>query len=129
LYHVIIILISFYIVFQYLATTWPITGFVTRLTRCVPLVEQELLPEHLSSPPVLVGFVSMFCRWLFVLLSFFFWPLCCLFFFDLRILITPLVSSSSSYMTIFQWSLGRSYKTGFTVNIIYTDKAGRDDGS
>ena len=31
----------------------PITGFVTRLTRRVPLVEQELLtlPEHLSSPP------------------------------------------------------------------------------
>ena len=29
-------------------------------------------------------------------LSFFFWPLCCLFFFDMRILITPLVSSNSS---------------------------------
>jgi hypothetical protein len=31
-----------------------ITGFVTRLTRRVPLVKQELLtlPEHLSSPPV-----------------------------------------------------------------------------
>ena len=31
-----------------------ITGFVTRLTRRVPLVEQELviLPEHLSSPPL-----------------------------------------------------------------------------
>jgi hypothetical protein len=28
---------------------------------------------------------------------FFFWPLCCLFFFDIRILITPLVSSNSSY--------------------------------
>jgi hypothetical protein len=30
---------------------------------------------------------------LFVLLSFFIWPLCCLSFLDLRILITPLVSS------------------------------------
>ena len=32
---------------------WLITGFVTRLTRRVSLVEQELLtfPEHLSSPP------------------------------------------------------------------------------
>ena len=39
----------------------------------------------------------MFCRSLFVLLYFFFWPLCCLFFFDLRIVITPLVSSNSSY--------------------------------
>ena len=32
----------------------------------------------------------------FFLLSFFFWPLCCLFFLGLRILITPLVSSNSS---------------------------------
>ena len=29
--------------------------------------------------------------------TFFFWSLCCLFFFDIRILITPLVSSNSSY--------------------------------
>jgi len=29
-------------------------------------------------------------------LSFFFWPMCCLFFFDLLILITPLISSNSS---------------------------------
>ena len=73
----------------------------------VSLVEQELLtlPEHLSSPPVfsvvhvtrsLVFFV-MFCRSLFVLLYFFFWPLCCLFFFDIRILITLLVSLKSTY--------------------------------
>jgi hypothetical protein len=33
----------------------------------------------------------MFCLSLFVLLYFFFWPLCCLFF-DIRILIVPLVS-------------------------------------
>ena len=39
----------------------------------------------------------MFCRLLFVLLSFFFWSLYCLFFFGLWILITPLVSSNSSY--------------------------------
>jgi hypothetical protein len=34
-------------------------GFVTRLTQQVSLVEQELptLPEHPSSPPVLLGFV------------------------------------------------------------------------
>jgi hypothetical protein len=66
-----------------------ITGFVTRLTRWVPLVDQELpiLPEHLS----------MFCWSLFVLLYFSFGPLCCLFFFDIRFLIAPLVSSNSSY--------------------------------
>jgi len=43
-------------------------------------------------------FMCMFCRSLFVLLSFFFWPLSCLSFFDLRILKTPLVSSNSSYI-------------------------------
>ena len=40
------------------------------------------------------------CECLFVLLYFFFKPLCCLFFFDLWILITPLVSSNSSYHII-----------------------------
>jgi hypothetical protein len=37
--------------------TLHITGGVTRFTRWVPLVEQELLtlPEHLSSPPVFSG--------------------------------------------------------------------------
>ena len=36
----------------------------------------------------------MFWRSLFVLLYFFVWSLCCLFFFDIQILITPLVSSN-----------------------------------
>jgi hypothetical protein len=35
--------------------SWLITGFITRLTRRVALVEQELLPEHLRSIPFLVG--------------------------------------------------------------------------
>ena len=43
------------------------------------------------------SFICMICRSLFVLLYFFFWPLCCLFFFDIRILITPLVSSIVVY--------------------------------
>ena len=86
--------------------SWFIIGFVTRLTRQVLLVEQELLTllEHLSSPSDFSGvlvtrscFMCMFCRSLFILLFFFFWPLCCLFFFDIQILITPLVSSNSSY--------------------------------
>ena len=42
------------------------------------------------------SFMCMFCRSLFVISSFFFCPLCCLFFFDLRILITPLVSKNST---------------------------------
>jgi len=37
--------------------SWLITGFITRWTRRVPLVEQELLtlPEHMSSLPVFSG--------------------------------------------------------------------------
>ena len=86
--------------------SWPNTGLATRLTRRLSLVEQELLtlPEHLSSPPDFNGvrvtqslvLCVMFCRSLFVLLYFFFWPLCCLFFFDIGILITSLIFSISS---------------------------------
>jgi len=65
---------------------------LTKLTRRVPLVDQELLtlPKHLSSPPVLRGigftrslvlYVCFVDRCLFFC-AFFFWrPLCCLFFF------------------------------------------------
>jgi hypothetical protein len=88
-----------------------ITGFVTRLTRRVPLVEQELLtlPEQLTSPPVFSGVRVTRSLVLYVCFvdrclsfcTFFFWPLCCLFFFDIRILIAPLVSSNSS---LSRWS-------------------------
>ena len=65
--------------------SWLIIGFITMLTRRVPLVEQELLslPEHLGSHPVLwcscysiFSFVCMFYRSLFVLLYFFFFGHC-----------------------------------------------------
>ena len=98
-----------------------ITGFVTRLTRRVPLAEQELLtlPEHMRSPPdfqwgscySIFSFICMFCGSLFVLLYFFFWPLCCMFFFDIRILIAPLVSSNNSQIT-FHPSLIYNYMQG-----------------
>ena len=67
----------------------------------LPLVDQELLTlsEHLSSPLVFSGVrvysILMYCRSLFVLLSFSFSQLCCMYFFHLWILITPLVSSNS----------------------------------
>ena len=48
------------------------------------------------------SFICMFCRSLFVLLYFFFWPLCCLFFFDIRILNTPLVSLNSSSYNVYK---------------------------
>ena len=80
--------------------SWLISGFVTRLTRRVSLVEQELLtlPGHLSSPPVFSGvrvtrslvlYVCLVDRCLSLKLYFFFCPLCCLFFFDIRIMIAP----------------------------------------
>ena len=70
------------------------------------LVKQELLtlPKHMSSPPMLSGvcitrslvLCVMFCRSLFVFLYFFFLPIV-LSVLRLRIPITPLVSSNSSY--------------------------------
>ena len=78
-----------------------ITGFVTRLTRRLPLMEKKLLtlPEHLRSPPVSTGVRvtrSLVLYACFVDRCLYFWPLCCLFFFDIRILIAHLVSSNSS---------------------------------
>ena len=83
--------------------SWLITGFVTRLTRWLPLVEQVLLtlPEHLSSPPVFrgVGVTRSLVLCVYFVdrcLYFFFCPLCFLFFFDVWILFAPVVSSNSS---------------------------------
>ena len=83
-----------------------VTGYhhvCNQIKTTVRLVEQEMpiLPEHLSSPRVLVWVRSLVLCVCFVdrCLSLFYWPLCCLSFFDLRILITPLVSSNSSYRT------------------------------
>jgi len=53
--------------------------------------------------------MCMFCRWLFVLLYFFVCPLCCLLF-DIRILITPLVSFQKTFYLMFRtkfiWPIG-----------------------
>jgi len=83
----------------YFPHSWLITGFVTRFTRRVPLVEQGqfTFSKHLSSPPVfrvvrgpIFSFMCMFWRSVFVLLYLFSWSLCCLFIFDIQILITSL---------------------------------------
>ena len=94
--------------------------------RTVPLLEQEVptLPEHLGSPSVLVGFVFcvVYCRLLFVVWSFFFWPLHSLSFFDLRILITLLVSSNSSYGMVYIFilqSVHLLYKHAMRINICF----------
>ena len=59
-----------------------------------------------GAPEFLVGFMLLDLQFYVCVLQifvcpfilFFFWPLCCLFFFDIRIVITPLVSSNSSWL-------------------------------
>ena len=78
------------------------TMFVTR-TRRVPLVVPP--PPIFSWVCVARSFVFcvVFCRFLFVLLWFFFWPLRCLFFIDIQNCIAPVVSFNSSYKpTVFR---------------------------
>jgi hypothetical protein len=57
-----------------------------------------MFPVYVDIFISIFSFIGMFCRWLFVLLYFFFWPLYCMFFFDIQILIAPLVSSNSSFL-------------------------------
>ena len=65
--------------------------------------------------------MCMFCRSLFILLYLFAWPLCCLFSFDMRILITPLVSPNSLCITkadlskIIQLAISRYLETIFQL--------------
>jgi hypothetical protein len=82
------------------------------------LVLRELLDEFFS-------FMCMLCRSLFVLLSFLFFPLCCLSFIDLWILITPLVSSNSSSHTLSIYIIGIIMKNvccGLNCRLEYLDK-------
>ena len=58
-----------------------------------PSVAPEFIPFQCGSCYSIFSFRCMVCRSLFVSFLFFFWPLCCLSFFNLRILI----SSNSSY--------------------------------
>ena len=63
----------------------------------------------------------MFCRSLFVRLHFFFWPLCCLFFFDIRFLIAPLGSSNFSCVQD-GWSIGMYCHFQYVCCYIVTTK-------
>ena len=74
------------------------TGVTSGVGTAYPFAAPEFTPGfEWGSCCSIFSFICMFCRSLFVLLSFFFWPLCCLFFFDIRIMIVPLISSNSSY--------------------------------
>ena len=56
-----------------------------KLSTTYPSGAPEFTPGFLWSLCYSIfSFMCLFCRPLFVLLYFFFWPLCCLFFFDLR---------------------------------------------
>ena len=76
---------------------------VVRTHRCrVPHMEQELLTlqEQLSPPPgfsEIHGFLSYVLQIVVCPFVLFFWPLCCMSFFNVRLMITPLVSSIVSY--------------------------------
>ena len=92
----------------------------------ISLVEQEVftLPEHLSSPTVFSGVRvtrSLVLCVYFADRCLYLWLQCCLFFFDLRILITPLVSSSSSLLTVYNQDFHLSHVphiSQFIPNII-----------
>ena len=78
---------------------------ILNLVSMLPLVEQELLFEFTPgflwvSVYCFVDHCLSFCSFSFghcVVCPSVFWSLCCLSFFDLRILITPLMSSKSSW--------------------------------
>jgi len=63
--------------------------------------------------------MCMFCRPLFVLLYFFFGPLCCLFFFDMRILITPWYLQTL-LLFVWNWHLSKCWYILFIVTIQIT---------
>jgi hypothetical protein len=73
------------------------TGVTSGAGTAYPSRAPEFTPifSEVQVAPSLV-FCEDFCRSLFVLVYFFFWPLCCLYCFDLQILITPLAFSNSS---------------------------------
>ena len=72
----------------------------------------------------IVIFVCMFCRSLFVLLPFLFWPLYCLFFFNLRILITSLWFLQALLQTV----MVTGADPGFQVRGAHLKKLRRAEG-
>ena len=73
------------------------TGATSRAGTIYPSGTPEFTPTfQWASHYSILRFMCMCCRSLLVLCSFVFWSLCCLFFFDIRILITSLVFSNST---------------------------------
>jgi hypothetical protein len=96
-----------------------------RSTTSTARKELPTLPEHLSSPRFffmgpcfsILIFRVVLCRSLLVLFSLFLVPLCCLSLYDLRIVITPLVSSDSSCQFLFKMFLSLYFAYVFLHNI------------
>ena len=73
------------------------TGATSGAGTAYPSGAHEFTPSfQWGSCYLIFSIICMFSRSFFVLLCFFFWSLCCLFF-DIRFLIVPLVSSNSSF--------------------------------
>jgi hypothetical protein len=97
--------------------SWLISGFVIRVKQWVPLVEQELLilSEYIPSPRVSLwnSHCPVLCRSLFVFCPFYslsvYWLS-----FNIRLLITPLVSSKLSITE----TKTNSKRTGQKINVI-----------
>jgi len=79
----------FFLSFVFIFAYWCPMGFHV-------VQDQLTLPMHLG----FLVFCIMFYGSLFFLLWFFAWRLCCMSFFDLRLLITPLVSSSCFHLNM-----------------------------
>ena len=78
-----------------------LSWLITRVTRRLPLMKQELrtIPQHISfycgvSVAQSLVFSVVFCRPLFDPMSYFVWPVYCMSFFDVCPRITPLISSN-----------------------------------
>ena len=85
--HVLSVYMTYYQVCNQINTMGASSGAGTAHSSGAP----EFTPSfQWGSCYLIFSFICMFSRSLFVLLYFFFWPLCCLFFFDIRILITSL---------------------------------------
>jgi hypothetical protein len=84
-----LIIYSRYTVYRYLYAIYKLLG--STFIHLFPIKFNKAYHRQraVKSPIISIfGFMCVFCGSLFVLLFFFFWPLRCLFFFDMRILIT-----------------------------------------
>jgi hypothetical protein len=108
--------------------SWPIIGFVTRVTRRVPLIEKELplFRSTLGHPRCLVvcmllntNVFSYLCSVFYVsLFVLFYWSLYCLYF--LLVIVLFVFSIGHCIVCIFYWSLYCLYYLSFHLQFLIT---------